>query len=598
MTISGTRKSAADLIRESDLDPEAVRVVGRLTRSDHEAYLVGGCVRDLLISKRPKDFDVATSASPQQVRRLFSNCRLIGRRFRLAHVAFGEKIIEVSTFRQTPEPSGDDGDHLIVRDNIFGTAEQDALRRDFTINALFYDVERAEILDHVQGMEDIEGRLIRTIGDPAVRIQEDPVRIIRAARLKAQVGFSLDASLLEAMKTYADHIQKSAPARVQEEIFKILECGCSQEAMRILIDVGCFAQIYPTLGVDAAAPEKEQEARAEEDPSIEPEDRILDWDAHAPGVGELRPELELETTTPPPSPDSKALLARLAALDHVTRERGRPSRAVLLAILILDRIRAEEDQRDLSRTTWGFLAPFRTNNRISRRDAEVCSKVIAFQRRLFGDSGGRRGRSRPEHIIRNGYFPEALALAWVDSQATGVGKEDVARWEERMKEDGMDPLAVYQKAPVVAGRPGARAGRGRPDDRPRRGQRRGSPERGGRSRDSRPGPREARSRGERGNGSPPAPPTEPMEKERPKPMEQEKSGERASPGPRPERSKGEGTGGRPSGDGRPAPYFKVTRPSKPEPKAAAPKSTRRARGWIRLTKGQRPKRKRVPRKRV
>ena len=154
------------------IDPEADKVVRRLRRHGHQAYLVGGCVRDLLLHRTPKDFDVATSATPNQVRSLFRNCRIIGRRFRLAHVFFGDKIIETSTFRSNPR-EGVDVDEveelLIRRDNVFGTDEEDARRRDFTINGLFYDVEAGQVIDFVGGRADLEARLVRTIGDPDIR---------------------------------------------------------------------------------------------------------------------------------------------------------------------------------------------------------------------------------------------------------------------------------------------------------------------------------------------------------------------------------------------------------------------------------------------
>src|SRR5216684_5366587 len=188
-------------IDPTKLDPEAVRVISRLRQRGHQAYLVGGCVRDLLLGRKPKDFDVATSAHPNEVRRIFSNSRLIGRRFRLAHVYFkGGKIIEVSTFRSTPmmevpevaaggpeevpseTANGNGGDLFITQDNVFGTAEQDARRRDFTINGLFYDVQIGQVIDYVRGRQDLEASLVRTIGDPEVRMREDPVRILRAVR--------------------------------------------------------------------------------------------------------------------------------------------------------------------------------------------------------------------------------------------------------------------------------------------------------------------------------------------------------------------------------------------------------------------------------
>src|SRR5690606_9397235 len=177
---------------ERRVDTAAAKVVKRLTRNGFEAYLVGGCVRDLLIGRRPKDFDVATSARPDDVRRLFRNSRIIGRRFRLVHVLFsGGKVIETATFRRAPEQSGGrDGDDLLIRnDNVFGDAHEDAQRRDFTINGLFYDIDRQEVIDWVGGMPDIERRSVHTIGDPVVSFLEDPVRILRAVKFSARLDF-------------------------------------------------------------------------------------------------------------------------------------------------------------------------------------------------------------------------------------------------------------------------------------------------------------------------------------------------------------------------------------------------------------------------
>src|SRR5580658_758504 len=187
------RHAGTTLVRHSvtldddRIDADAAKVVRRLERSGFQAYLVGGCVRDLLLEGKPKDFDIATSARPEDVRAIFRNCRLIGRRFRLAHILFGSKVIEVATFRRSPQTEApeDDGaevldDILIRSDNVFGDAHEDAIRRDFTINALFYDLDRREVLDWCGGMNDIAGRTIHTIGDPVVRFREDPVRILRA----------------------------------------------------------------------------------------------------------------------------------------------------------------------------------------------------------------------------------------------------------------------------------------------------------------------------------------------------------------------------------------------------------------------------------
>jgi tRNA nucleotidyltransferase/poly(A) polymerase len=255
-------------ISRRDIDPDALKVLYRLRQFDHAAYLVGGSVRDLLLNRRPKDFDIGTSAHPYQVKKLFRNCWIIGRRFRLAHVKFGQKVIEVATFRRqvapgeevvqdgvpAPDPSTPEGEHLIHRDNTFGTSEEDAFRRDFTINALFYDIATFSIIDYVGGLDDLRAGIVRSIGDPAVRICEDPVRMIRAIALAARLDFTIEPKLLHAIRTHRHEIAKSSPARLLEEYYKILRAGASEKAFRSLAEVGLLEPISPELlrGADDA----------------------------------------------------------------------------------------------------------------------------------------------------------------------------------------------------------------------------------------------------------------------------------------------------------------------------------------------------------
>jgi len=207
-------------ISRRDIDPDALKVLYRLRQYDHVAYLVGGSVRDLLLGRRPKDFDIGTSAHPYQVKKLFRNCWIIGRRFRLAHVKFGSKVIEVATFRRqvapgeevvqdgvpAPDPSTPEGEHLIHHDNTFGTPEEDAFRRDFTINALVYDIATFSIIDYVGGLEDLRAGFVRAIGDPEVRLREDPVRMLRAVALAARLNFAIDPPVLRAARGRDQHL--------------------------------------------------------------------------------------------------------------------------------------------------------------------------------------------------------------------------------------------------------------------------------------------------------------------------------------------------------------------------------------------------------
>jgi poly(A) polymerase len=245
----------APLVHAVRLDPARVdeaarRVVTKLTRAGHEAYLVGGCVRDLLVGKSPKDFDVATSALPEEVRSVFRNSRIIGRRFRLVHVFFGGgQIIETATFRRTPQPTeSDEEDSLLIRsDNVFGEAHEDALRRDFTINALFYDIERESVLDWTNGMRDIESRTVRTIGDPMVRLQEDPVRILRAVKFAARLDFGLDPALYDAAVHCRGALAMAARPRLSEEILRLMRGGASHRSFWLALEMGLLDVLLPEL---------------------------------------------------------------------------------------------------------------------------------------------------------------------------------------------------------------------------------------------------------------------------------------------------------------------------------------------------------------
>ena len=300
-------------ISRSLLSPNGVKVLYKLKEQGFTAYLVGGGVRDLLLGREPKDFDVVTDATPSQLKKLFRNCRLIGRRFRLAHLHFQNEIIEVATFRSTtdaqPEESseeaappeaappetvppetgqpeavsleldpapearvpegeregrrgrerGRDGRHhhaagpqmlksedgMVLRDNVFGTPEEDAVRRDFTVNALFYNVADFSIIDHVGGMEDLENGVIRTIGDPLVRFTEDPVRMIRAVRFAAMLGFNIEERTAAAMTELSSSINKATPPRLYEEVLKLLMLGAGERTYQMMRHCGLFEPLFP-----------------------------------------------------------------------------------------------------------------------------------------------------------------------------------------------------------------------------------------------------------------------------------------------------------------------------------------------------------------
>jgi poly(A) polymerase len=232
-----------------NVSPNALRVLYRLRESGFGAYLVGGAVRDLLVGRQPKDFDVATDATPEQVRQLFRNCRLIGRRFRLAHVVFGREIIEVATFRSNADDgSGDREQHeggRLLRDNVYGTIEEDAVRRDFTANALYYAIEDFSVRDFVGGFEDVQARVLRLIGDPETRYREDPVRMLRAVRLAAKLGFTIDAATAAPIPELAPLLREAAPARLFEECLKLFLSGHAVESFLGLERLGLLPVLLP-----------------------------------------------------------------------------------------------------------------------------------------------------------------------------------------------------------------------------------------------------------------------------------------------------------------------------------------------------------------
>lgn len=230
-------------IDHHQIDRDALYVINRLKEAGFVAYLVGGGVRDLLIKKTPKDFDISTSARPEQIKQLFGrNCILIGRRFRLAHVRFGHKILEVATFR-----SGESDGELIVQDNVWGTPEEDVLRRDFTINGLFYDPSTHSVIDFVGGWEDIHKRVLRTIGEPRTRFKQDPVRMIRLLKFQARYNFEVMPEVQKALTACREELIKSSPARILEEIFRMLESGYSSPFFHLMTQTGLLEHLFPCM---------------------------------------------------------------------------------------------------------------------------------------------------------------------------------------------------------------------------------------------------------------------------------------------------------------------------------------------------------------
>lgn len=230
-------------ISRSNIDPDAVKVLYRLVNSNYTAYLVGGSVRDLLLNRTPKDFDISTDAQPGQIRKLFRNCFLIGRRFRLAHIVFGRKVIETSTFRATPKTVKGDKGLYQSEDNTFGTPAEDAQRRDLTVNGLFYDIKTFSVIDYVGGLKDLERKIIRSIGNPNVRFREDPVRMMRAIKFAAKLDFSLEKSCRKALKEHHADILNASVPRICDEVYRLFSVNASEQAFRMMWEFNLLSDL-------------------------------------------------------------------------------------------------------------------------------------------------------------------------------------------------------------------------------------------------------------------------------------------------------------------------------------------------------------------
>ncbi|MFT3923641.1 MAG: polynucleotide adenylyltransferase PcnB [Myxococcales bacterium] len=393
------------IVPKERVDPDAAKVVKRLTRNGHAAYLVGGGVRDLLLGQKPKDFDVATSARPHEVRALFRNCRVIGRRFRLAHVLFsGGKIIEVATFRRDPREDevavdavdeGDgvrlvpakravdeDADLLIRHDNAFGEPHEDAIRRDFTINGLFYDIEADEVIDYVGGVRDVRSRIVRTIGDPAIRFREDPIRILRAIKFCARLDLGIDSDLYEAMIDQRQTVSRASPPRTFEEILRLLRGGAAHRSFYLLWDTGLLSVMIPELA------------------------------AYLDDVGE----------------EGDVAWRRLRAVDRLAGQNRLPNDAILLAALLQSPAEEYmEGERDPALAFDAFVEEMAARFTVPRRIRERMRLLLSVQKRL------REGKVG--NIAKREFFGDAALLHGLDCEARGVPVPawayDVTRYNEQ-----------------------------------------------------------------------------------------------------------------------------------------------------------------------
>lgn len=420
---------ADHVISRSLLSPNAVRVLYRLRDHGFTAYLVGGCVRDLSLGREPKDFDVVTDATPNQIKRLFRNCRLIGRRFRLAHLHFQDEIIEVATFRAgkpleedeepdvaTPRgPEADEARHrppqhltnaegMVLRDNVFGTPEEDALRRDFTVNALFYNITDFSIIDYAHGMEDLQKGVIRIIGDPLERFTEDPVRMVRAVRFAAMLGFTVEEATWRAILALGTTITRAAPARLFEELLKLLLAGCGEKTYQLLRQTGIFSALFP---------------------------HFSDW-------------LAGETGGFPHTWVSQAL----DLIDSRIQRGEKVSPQLLLALMFGQYIEEKGEgyrgeiaapQQRLDLAVAEFLEELAPTVRIPHKVGVMVRNILAYQRR-FHKIPGRQ----PLSFMARAGFDDAMDYLRFTTLITGESSRVCAWWEDFVREN---PLAATGEQP-------------------------------------------------------------------------------------------------------------------------------------------------------
>ena len=392
-------------IAPAEIDLNALWVVRRLRAKGFEAYLTGGCVRDLLLKKHPKDFDVATNAKPEEVRRIFRNCRLIGRRFLLAHIFFpGGKIVETATFRANPVDVAEDvsEDLLVTQDNVYGDIEQDAIRRDLTINGLFYDPVAGRVIDYVGGRKDLEAGLIRTIGDPEIRFREDPVRILRAVKFASRLGFSIEENTLAAMRRHVGEIPRCAPARIQEEFVRLLTSGQAKAAFSLCLDLGILDVLMPELveGLKMELEGKASEGQAAS--GMSPADRSAQW---------------------------QSLLEALDAV--IARETDVPS-AVAFSLLLLPGYLALEKSTQNERNWIDKLCVnWAERIRLTRHDQDRI-RLLLSTLNLFQNE--KMEQKSVQHVVRKPWFREALLLYILQLFAQGKSLEHVGIWKAMAEE--------------------------------------------------------------------------------------------------------------------------------------------------------------------
>ena len=382
-------------LRRENMDQDALKVINRLNRYGYRSYLVGGCVRDMILGKRPKDYDVVTTATPTQIRKVFSNSRAIGRRFKIVHVIFRGKIIEVSTFRSLPAhrllKRKKDSDVMLRRDNEYGTPREDAARRDFTINALYFDPRNESIIDYTGGFEDIQNGIISIIGDPDISFREDPVRMLRAAKFSAMLGFHLNPECIKAIKRNKSEIEKASPSRMLEEYAKIFRTGRSSEIFSSFWDTGLFQVLFP-------------EAVNAMDASVPRSSNFID------------------------TPIGK----RLTVADKMLSEREDLTTTIFIALFFLDLVKdvfLGHPVKNVINYVRSQIEPLASRINVSAKDKDRLMQIFISQSRFY--SKNLQGKNKPEHFRKKIFFYEAFMVFKV--HAITVQDEDAIQkamfWE-------------------------------------------------------------------------------------------------------------------------------------------------------------------------
>ena len=382
------------------MDNEVLKVLYRLKTQGHLAYLCGGGVRDLMVGNKPKDFDVATNARPGRLKKIFANSWLVGKRFRIVHVVFkGGKTVEVSTFRRESEFKETVGESMMLRrDNTFGTPEEDALRRDFTINALYYDVSDFTIIDYVGGMEDIRKGVIRCIGDPDVRFQEDPIRILRGIRFAANLDFRIEACTWDAMKAHANKVLLCPASRIQEDLLRLMRKSGVEKGYRFFDQTGLLAEMLPELTA------------------------IRDAEGSLPDV----------------------FWRTLAATDACRETRNKELKdAVLWAALLFWPIKKELDPLGANTDTSGFIHDWLSVSgvrlNIPKAVRNQVKRIFAAQTILLPETekpGLRKGWLK---LCKSVAFEDAFDLAWILRHAGGLSEEPLFDLKNEMERRAVRP---------------------------------------------------------------------------------------------------------------------------------------------------------------